>query len=139
MDEAHLVSDPDLIVEALLHDTVEDTHLGHEQIRYVFGPEVTRRVLLMSKLPKAGFRARLEAHGDWHVLAVKVADRIDNNRHMTLSSPEFRAKQVAETKDMYYPLADLLVDRAPPGPIAEGCKVLRKLLRDATQEAERIS
>lgn len=60
----------------------------------------------------ATFMDRLRAHGDWRVLCVKVADRIDNVRSLNATPTRFAVKQIAETTDVYMPLADLMVARA---------------------------
>ena len=127
MDEAHMVISPDVIIMALLHDAYEDTHLTLEEITLVFGSEISRRVALMSKKPKANFRERLMTHGDWMVWAAKAADRIDNLRHMGNSSAAFIEKQKVETKEMYLPLLDLLIEKAPEE-VQEGARTLRRLL-----------
>jgi len=111
MDEA-MTTDPLLVSLALLHDTIEDTRLLIDEVRLVGTPYIAQSVLLMSKKPKAGFIDRLKAHGDWRVLCVKVADRIDNVRSLSASSAQFTAKQIAETTDVYVPLAELMVERA---------------------------
>ena len=65
---------------------------------------VDRTTLLVSQLVR---------FGDWKVLAVKIADRIDNLRSLGNSSAEFRRKQCNETAVMYLPLTDLAIQRAP--------------------------
>lgn len=133
LDEAHLTLDPDLVILALLHDAYEDTRLGPEVISLFFGSEISRRVMLMSKKPKQGFRQRLEMHGDWKVLAVKVADRIDNLRTLGGAAPEFKAKQIRESLDMYTSLSNLMVQRATPESITP-CEELRRIfLRTLTE------
>lgn len=101
LDEAGLVTRPLVVIKGLLHDIYEDTRQGHEKIALVFGEEVSRDVLMMSKRPKAGFKERLLRHGSWEALAIKVADRVDNLRHMTHSDPAFVLKQYNESRDMY--------------------------------------
>lgn len=128
-DEAGL-ADWLAVAEAFLHDAYEDTHLTSEEIHYLLGPEGARGVLLMSKRPKHNFIARLTTHATWRELAVKVADRIDNLRHMTHSSPEFRAKQVAETTQVYLNLAALLRSQVPAEHSAAAAK-LQLLLIEA--------
>lgn len=131
IDEVGIVI-ADLIIEALLHDSVEDTNLSPEEITFVFGADVARRVMLMSKVPKVGFKTRLVRHGDWMVWLVKASDRIDNLRTMDNSPKTFRDKQVAETREMYYPLMDLLVDNMPPEYVEPGREV-RRILREACE------
>lgn len=101
MDEGEIVDSPNIVIKGLLHDAYEDTRLGHEAIRMVFGEEVSRDVLMMSKRPKAGFAERLLRHGSWEVLAVKVADRVDNLRHLPADDPGFVQKQYDESRTMY--------------------------------------
>ena len=107
------IVDRTTLAVALLHDSVEDTRLHAEEIALVCGDEVSRRVLLASKTPKEGFRERLTRFGDWKVLCVKLADRIDNLRSMRNSTLEFQEKQCKETMEMYLTLADIAVQRAP--------------------------
>lgn len=107
------IVDRTTLLVSLLHDSVEDTRLHAEEIALVCGEDVSRRVLLASKTPKDGFRDRLVRFGDWKVLAVKIADRIDNLRSLGNSTAEFREKQCKETATMYLPLADLAIQRAP--------------------------
>mgnify|MGYP000915374510 FL=1 len=89
----------------------------------MFGPEVSRRVRVMSK---AGFEDRLLRLGDPTVWFVKGADRLDNLRSMRTSTPEFRAKQIAETRRMYVPLMDRLVEAS--GEERDEAVKLRELL-----------
>jgi len=131
MDELAL-AEPDLVIAALLHDAVEDTRMLPEEIALAFGPDVSRRVLLMSKRPKTGYVQRLFDMGDWKVWTVKGCDRLDNNRALPLSRPAFRAKQVKETRELYYPLMDLLCEQAPVDH-RERVGRLRALLRAATE------
>lgn len=129
MDEARL-GDWMAVAEALLHDAYEDTHLTAEEIHYLIGPEGAQGVLLMSKRPKTNFISRLTTHATWRELAVKVADRIDNLRHLAHSSPEFRAKQVTETTQLYLTLAALLQEKVPIEHAAAAAR-LQRLLIDA--------
>lgn len=123
------------IIVALFHDAVEDTDLSPEEITLLFGVEVGKRVMLVSKKPKANFLRRLRQHGDWITFAVKVADRVDNLRHMSNSSDEFRAKQVRETREEYYDLADRMC-QGSPSEYNYAADDLRTLLRT---ECERVA
>jgi (p)ppGpp synthase/HD superfamily hydrolase len=131
MDELAL-SEPDMVIAALLHDSIEDTRMVPEEIALVFGAEISHRVMLMSKKPKQGYVQRLIEVGDWKVWTVKGCDRLDNNRSLPLSRPEFRLKQVKETREIYYPLMDMLCDKAPSEQRDKVAR-LRSLLRDATE------
>jgi guanosine-3',5'-bis(diphosphate) 3'-pyrophosphohydrolase len=114
MDELK-ITDPILIIAALLHDGIEDTRdLTPEMIEFHFGHEVARIVALLSKVPKEGYHERLLNYGDWAVYLIKACDRLDNLRSLEGSSPEFRAKQVKETRQLYYPLFNKMTEIAPP-------------------------
>jgi (p)ppGpp synthase/HD superfamily hydrolase len=130
------IPDPDLVVCGLLHDTVEDTRLMPEAITLVCGAENSKRVMLMSKKPKQGFHQRLLDHADWKTLIVKMVDRLDNVRSLLNSSPEFIAKQVKETHELYYPLMTVVMERTP---VEYQSKVrkLQALLVEATEAAAR--
>lgn len=136
LDEAHII-DEACVIEGIFHDSLEDTRLSAEEISFVAGPDITKGVLLMSKKPKQGFLERLRIHASWRELVVKIADRIDNIRHLKNSSPEFRAKQLAETRDHYFDLADLLLTKVPEEHRV-GCVALKQLLMDAWKEASSI-
>lgn len=129
MDRANIV-DERCVVEALLHDAIEDTRLTVEEISFISGPEVAKGVLLMTKKPKQGFLDRLRGHGTWRELAVKVADRVDNLERLDNSTKEFRMKQFIETEKHYFGLCELLMNKAPEE-FKPGCEVLSKMLRQA--------
>jgi (p)ppGpp synthase/HD superfamily hydrolase len=115
VDELQLF-DRDLLVAALLHDGIEDTReLTPELIEHCFGRTVARLVRCLSKKPKEGYLARLAA-ADWRTLVIKACDRLDNLRTLDRPEvpPEFRTKQVRETREKYYDLFDRLVAMAPP-------------------------
>lgn len=102
---------PDTVILGFLHDTIEDTPTSSEEINMMFGEDMSRRLRLLSKVPKEGFLDRLRHYGDGIVLAVKIADRIDNLRTLDGCTPEFIAAQVAETTEHYITLANLGVER----------------------------
>lgn len=129
------IVDRTTLLVSLLHDSVEDTRLHAEEIALVCGEDVSRRVLLASKTPKDGFRDRLVRFGDWKVLAVKIADRIDNLRSLGNSSAEFRRKQCNETAVMYLPLTDLAIQRAPDE-YKENVRELAALLNVTLHDAQ---
>ena len=135
--EEVLIIDEAVVIEALLHDSIEDTRLTREEISFVCGPEITQGVLLMSKKPKQGFMDRLKTHASWRELAVKCADRIDNLRHMENSPKEFVRKQLTETSEYYFNLSNILVDKAPLA-FKKRCTVFEKLIRESWNEAEKL-
>ena len=110
----------DVIISAILHDTVEDTDVTEEQITKLFGEKVAKIVDGVTKLKsdknkdknltKAGtfhkiFTATLE---DPHVLVVKLADRLHNMSTMDAVRPEKQRSTAQETLNFYIPFARLL-------------------------------
>jgi len=85
--------DMDVLVAALLHDVLEDTRTGHDQLAAMFGERVARMVRENSDdmtLPKPERgRARLAAMSkkSREARVVKVADIISNLRAIAVSPP----------------------------------------------------
>lgn len=100
------------LMSAWGHDGFEDTDMWLEEVTLVCGEEVSKTIALCSKRPVQGFARRLRLLGTWRVLLVKFADRIDNLRTVG-TDPEFVAKTVKETDEMYLPMCELLVERSP--------------------------
>lgn len=112
MDEMKIMN-KDMIIACLLHDAFEDTDdITPELTQHSFGNDVTTIITLLSKNPKEGYHDRLANCNDWRVLAVKICDRLDNLRSLMVpgTSIEFQKKQIKETKEIYFPLFDKLVD-----------------------------
>lgn len=104
IDEAE-VRDWQLIVAALLHDSLEDTKdITPEIIEHLFGSRVCQIVKLLSKCPKEGYLDRLQKYGDEEVILIKAADRLYNLRDMKQCSLEFINKQLDETDFKYMPI-----------------------------------
>jgi GTP pyrophosphokinase len=104
IDEAEVRS-WELIVAALLHDSLEDTKdITEEIIEHLFGKRVCQIVKLLSKCPKEGYLDRLQKYGDDEVLLLKACDRLHNLRSMDKSPIPFIQKQVTETKDKLIPV-----------------------------------
>jgi (p)ppGpp synthase/HD superfamily hydrolase len=115
MDEMKIM-DKDMIITALLHDALEDTHdLSAELLEHCFGSDVITMVKLLSKIPKEGYIDRLTNCGNWKAVAIKACDRLDNLRSLMIpgNTLEFQKKQIQETKDKYFPLFDKMVNWSP--------------------------
>ena len=87
------VDDVIVLAAAILHDTIEDTKTTAEELRAVFGEEITDIVLEVTddkSLPKAE-RKRLQiehaAHASTKAKLVKLADKICNLRDIAASPP----------------------------------------------------
>lgn len=106
------------IVTALLHDTVEDTHVSLEDIEKHFGKDVRKLVDGVTKLSLIKWESHqqeqaenfrklvLAMSNDIRVLLVKLADRLHNMRTLHyLPSAEKRVRKARETMEIYVPLA----------------------------------
>jgi guanosine-3',5'-bis(diphosphate) 3'-pyrophosphohydrolase len=88
------VRDVYVLVAAILHDTIEDTHTSPEEIRDAFGEEVLSLVLEVTddkSLPKAE-RKRLQietaSHKSYGAKLIKLADKSCNVRNLVNMPPE---------------------------------------------------
>ncbi|PYT01493.1 MAG: phosphohydrolase [Acidobacteria bacterium] len=88
------VSDPDIIVAALLHDTVEDTEATFDEIAEQFGITVAgyvREVTDDKSLPKAERKQKQVEHAphlSQGAKQIKLGDKISNIRDVTDNPPE---------------------------------------------------
>ncbi len=108
------------IITGLLHDTLEDTLTTEEELRRLFGDEVTEMVDGVTKIGKITFKTSEERQAenfrkmllamarDIRVILVKLADRIHNMRTLGFQPAERRLKIAQETADIYAPLANRL-------------------------------
>lgn len=108
------------IVGGLLHDTVEDTLTTLDELKGIFGREITALVDGVTKLSRTNFSSREEKQAenfrkmllamgkDVRVILIKLADRVHNMRtldHMPLDKQMLTAQ---ETLDIYAPMAHRL-------------------------------
>lgn len=116
MDEMKIMHS-DMIIAALLHDSLEDTDdLTAELLEHSFGNMVVTMVMNLSKIPKEGYHERLMQCPLWETLAIKACDRLDNLRSLMVpgTSIEFQKKQIKETKEVYFPIFNRLINICPP-------------------------
>jgi len=116
--EWHL--DAPSIAVGLLHDVLEDTDVGVEQMQAEFGEEVVKLVAGVTKIGQIEFNSKLEEQADnfrklllamvddVRVLLVKLADRLHNMRTLRHLSNAKRRRIARETQDIYAPLAHRL-------------------------------
>lgn len=92
---------------ALLHDTVEDTHITFEDIRVEFGEEVMDLVYWLSDVsrPEDGNRATRKAldrqhyaNGSREAQIIKAADMIDNGKDILKNDANFAKVYIPELK-----------------------------------------
>lgn len=111
-----MTNNPDAIVAALLHDTIEDTPLGLDQIAYQYGKEVAYIVDKVTnmdcisskkiKLTETENTQKIADYKDIRVIMAKLADRLHNLQTIGLHS--FDKKIAQETLDFYIPFGEML-------------------------------
>ncbi|MGJ6964921.1 RelA/SpoT family protein [Streptosporangium sp. G11] len=115
---AELGTDDETLCAALLHDTVEDTAYGLDELRSDFGDNIALLVDGVTKLDKVKFGAAAEAETvrkmvvamsrDIRVLVIKLADRLHNMRTMRYLPEHKRHQKSRETLEIFAPLAHRL-------------------------------
>ena len=102
---------------AILHDVVEDTSVGQEEIKKKFGSEISNLVDGLSKINNIKLLSRDEAQAenfskmmlvmsdDLRVILVKLADRLHNMRTLDCLSKEKKFRIAKETLEIYVPIA----------------------------------
>ncbi|MCP3666646.1 MAG: bifunctional GTP diphosphokinase/guanosine-3',5'-bis pyrophosphate 3'-pyrophosphohydrolase [Gammaproteobacteria bacterium] len=117
---ADMQMDYKCLVAAILHDVIEDTHTGKEQLTQAFDEEVAELVDGVSKLTQIDFRSRAEAQAaslrkmllamtrDIRVIMIKLADRLHNMRTLGVMRPDKARRIAVETLDIYAPIANRL-------------------------------
>lgn len=101
---------------ALLHDTVEDTHITLQDVEDLFGSKVRLIIDGLTKIPEVfdenasiqaeNFRKMiLTISDDLRVVLIKLADRLHNMRTLGSMRPDKQLKIASETKFLYAPLA----------------------------------
>ncbi len=108
------------VIAALLHDTVEDTHISVDEIKANFGDEVASLVDGVTKLGKVPLSTKEEEQAenirkmllamsqDIRVIIIKLADRIHNMRTLSFMQPQKRRDKALETLEIYAPIAHRL-------------------------------
>ncbi|MBT8221068.1 MAG: RelA/SpoT family protein [Bacteroidia bacterium] len=109
---------PTAIVCALLHDVVEDTEVGLEEIEDQFGIKIAKIVDGLTKLDGSNNADSAQAENfkkvlstlveDVRVVLIKMADRLHNMRTLGHVPPHKQLKVAAETSYIYAPLAHRL-------------------------------
>jgi guanosine-3',5'-bis(diphosphate) 3'-pyrophosphohydrolase len=117
---AELRLDDETIAAALLHDVVEDTEVGIDEVREEFGEEIAELVEGVTKLTGIRFQSREHAEAenyrkmivamarDVRVILIKLADRLHNMRTVEYWGRQKQVQKARETLEVYAPLAHRL-------------------------------
>ncbi|MFK5914166.1 MAG: RelA/SpoT family protein [Woeseiaceae bacterium] len=117
---AEMHMDQKSIISAILHDVLEDTKFGKDQVIERFGTEVAELVDGVSKLTNMKFATKAEAQAenfrkmmlamtkDIRVIIIKLCDRLHNMRTLGIMRPDKRRRIARETLEIYAPIANRL-------------------------------
>ena len=110
--------DTSSIACGLLHDTVEDTSVSLDDIKSIFGSEISTLVDGLTKINKFSLKVNNQKLGenyrklllatsqDLRVILIKLADRLHNMRTIDfLEDPDKILRIAHETQEIYAPLA----------------------------------
>ncbi len=122
---AHIGLDAATVSAALLHDTLEDTHVTPEMLTREFGQEVAFLVQGVTKLGAIAYRGNAHTSQsalhieslkkmffamaeDIRVILIKLADRLHNVETLQHLDPESQLRIARETLEIYAPIASRL-------------------------------
>ena len=110
------------VAAGLLHDILEDTETTNEELEAVFGQQIARLVVALTKIStfESTYAAReaseaesfrrllLASVDDVRVILVKLADRLHNMRTLEFLEPPRQVAIAKETLEIYAPIANRL-------------------------------
>ncbi|WP_341756411.1 MULTISPECIES: HD domain-containing protein [unclassified Candidatus Tisiphia] len=97
----------DMIITSLLHDTLEDTDLSEKLISMVFGEQIARQVVDLTRIKPYGKISSQEVldllfqQKKFDVAFIKIFDRIHNLQTISVKSPEKAKKIIKETIEYF--------------------------------------
>jgi (p)ppGpp synthase/HD superfamily hydrolase len=119
----HKVADERALCVAILHDTIEDTHVTYDQLRMTFGDQIARDVKALTCPPpspgtnrakrKSAATANTVAAGPTAMM-VKIADIISNISDVALHDPTFASTYLEEKKASLRKFSDSATPRSNP-------------------------
>lgn len=119
LESAKLRLDATTIAASLLHDTIEDCGVSHEELVRLFGNDVGFLVEGVSKLGSvrySGIQRKIESlrkmflafAKDIRVVLIKLIDRLHNMQTIQFVRPEKQKRIAEETLEIYAPIAHRL-------------------------------
>lgn len=117
---AEMGADPDTVIAALLHDTLEDTALPLESIRDRFGSTTATMIEGLTKLESEDMLEHptldqeIESlrkivtlmQEDVRIMVIRIADRMHNMKTIRFLLPERQISFAQETMDVYVKIAE---------------------------------
>lgn len=127
IDECKIL-DPNLIISALLHDTIEDSPIfGNATKKYsewkpvasyrlskIFNSQVSEHVITLTK-PKEDKEIYLDnlKKASPETILIKMCDRLHNLRSLAGTTPEKQIKTCKETIEKYFSIFELVKEKYP--------------------------
>ena len=111
------ITDEDILITALLHDTVEDTECTLDDIESAFGADIREQVRLLTRIqgePFSVYARRLFSQGSYQTVIVKLADRLHNLRTINYMTEE-KIKEETKATIRCIPFETFLDDDKEPG------------------------
>lgn len=124
------VYDPKMIIALFMHDSIEDTKdISARMLEHSFGTEVALMVTMLTKDPVEGYYGRLARFASARTLILKGCDNLSNMRTLEGCTPEFRAKQIRQSKEHVFPLMERAVYLAKDTPYLNAAYKVRDFLK----------
>jgi len=114
------IDDPQALMAAVLHDTVEDTNTDYDDLAERFGTQIADWVAALSKDKRHQEQPREQeyqaalADGSWQVQVCKLADIFDNLMDSGYFRPEQKKRTYERSESYLQALRGRLHDRARP-------------------------
>lgn len=127
------IDDEEVLVTALLHDTVEDTSCTLDDIEREFGPGIREQVRLLTRIegePFSVYSRRLFANGTDKTILVKLADRLHNLRTIAyMPDTRWIQKKIKQSyTDILNPLHETM--KRINGPYNDKISMLADMIED---------
>lgn len=134
------IDDEEILVTALLHDTVEDTSCTLDDIEKAFGFEIREQVRLLTRIegePFSVYARRLFANGTDKTILVKLADRLHNLRTISyMPDTNWIQKKIKQSyKDILNPLHETM--KRIDGPYNDKISMLADMIEEQILTVQR--
>jgi len=93
------ITDVNILVSALLHDTIEDTKTTYEEIEKIFGPKIAKIVQectdnkSLDKITRKKLQIEHASHISYEAACVKLADKYSNVSGLLICPPKFWSQE----------------------------------------------